>query len=1114
MKQRYALSSITISRAPGFTDTQFPVIEHLSDSLNIVYGPNGVGKSTLLRNIRSLIYQSGPSVESDARGVLTINGQKWDLDRNRRTVTHQRQGDSEKSDLPGINEEFSEAYWFALHELINASAEDYPQFFERAQRQMQGGVDLEGAKKRVDALENFHKGYLKLAKEVRDAKEARNVRQKEVEKNKDLPIEIATLEESLAQRPHLEVRLKELQTIQAYREAKQRYDELDNRLNEYDPRLERLRRAALDTLDGFEATYNDRKKAHADLANEVAEYQQIIARLNVDEHILTDQEYPRRLEEALKAAQGYDERIKRGREELAEKEGKLQSWNDQHAFFAQEVSREENLQEFITTFGELAQSDEALRSSFLVSEKNLSEHPEPSSEEEEAINTLRSLKQTLTKSQGSNSGSWQMGIILALLGIFGSGSVVLGILGYVTPAIIFGMLGAGALILLGVFIGKYITSNPKTKTVVNEYLEISPNATNEELLAACVARLTTLELKKDAYGEAKRLYEVKKGKFEEHLTSYKELYQAFSIPTNTTFEGARFYNIGEHLRSWSALLIEVRGQEQKLRSIEDTFEKAVDTLSELTNLERSTITLAGVSEYLRQVEEAQRTQKNLTRAEKTLAQATAALAEAKSRVDQWYETYEIENRASAEELFDSVPDYNELYDKRAGLSLRLMEFDRSIAIEAAEMDASKLGLMIKENEAELERLEEKYTRLIQAQERYDRASVDAEYEIAELNYNQAIEDLDLHRQNATRKRFTYQIITKLQEQTLADHQPKVIQESSTWLERITHNRYTLAAGDTNFQVKDHVANRTQTLEELSSGTRIQLLFALRMGYLASLEKEDIALPIFFDEIMANSDDERSIAIAAAIGEIALERQVFYATAQLDEVQKLEAQLDKKPLVIDLEALSNKEAEQKRPFHPPQPKEKKTIPFDEDYDNYAKLLGIAQAGLFDHIGGLSAWYLVTTSQELHNLLERNFTTCGVARRTSDILRGRFALLEKAQKLAQEGREKTLLPAHLGDPELTLNRKTNYYQQILDFVAAHKPTGSLLLEAIETKVIKNISGDMVQTLTNWMFENSFLNEEPQHSKEDIIALLALEDETITQGSETQYILERYLDHILAP
>src|SRR5690554_4429119 len=118
MKQKYTLSSITIARTPGFGANQFPVIEELSDSLNIIYGPNGVGKSTLLRNLRALIYQSEPETESSTVGRLRIGEDVWELERNGKSVKQLRQRDGAIIDLPGVNEEFKESYWFALHELV------------------------------------------------------------------------------------------------------------------------------------------------------------------------------------------------------------------------------------------------------------------------------------------------------------------------------------------------------------------------------------------------------------------------------------------------------------------------------------------------------------------------------------------------------------------------------------------------------------------------------------------------------------------------------------------------------------------------------------------------------------------------------------------------------------------------------------------------------------------------------------------------------------------------------------------------------------------------------------------------------------------------------------
>lgn len=78
-----------------------------------------------------------------------------------------------------------------------------------------------------------------------------------------------------------------------------------------------------------------------------------------------------------------------------------------------------------------------------------------------------------------------------------------------------------------------------------------------------------------------------------------------------------------------------------------------------------------------------------------------------------------------------------------------------------------------------------------------------------------------------------------------------------------------------------------SLNQLSSGTRAQLLIAARMAYIKSQETE-YTLPIVMDESLANSDDERAEQIIAAMCGIAKEnRQILYFTAQSDEVGKWE-----------------------------------------------------------------------------------------------------------------------------------------------------------------------------------------------------------------------------------
>ena len=264
MKQRYSLSSITIARAPGFGANQFPVIEEFSDSLNIIYGPNGVGKSTLLRNLRALIYQRETETRSEAYGRLRIGEDVWELERSGKVVKQLRQRDGAIIDLPGVNEEFRESYWFALHELVAPALQHHTVFFEMAKRQMQGGIDLDQAERELEAITQFAGKGLKEARTVVAAKAKLNESKKRIGETKELGEEIQRVKTSLANRPELQARGKRLEEIRSYLELKHAYERQKAEVEKHDGRLASLRHTNLDVLSNLEkAAANARDSVEA-----------------------------------------------------------------------------------------------------------------------------------------------------------------------------------------------------------------------------------------------------------------------------------------------------------------------------------------------------------------------------------------------------------------------------------------------------------------------------------------------------------------------------------------------------------------------------------------------------------------------------------------------------------------------------------------------------------------------------------------------------------------------------------------------------------------------------------------------------------------------------------
>ncbi|MCY4672647.1 MAG: hypothetical protein OXD43_02580 [Bacteroidetes bacterium] len=115
--------------------------------------------------------------------------------------------------------------------------------------------------------------------------------------------------------------------------------------------------------------------------------------------------------------------------------------------------------------------------------------------------------------------------------------------------------------------------------------------------------------------------------------------------------------------------------------------------------------------------------------------------------------------------------------------------------------------------------------------------------------------------------------------------PPVFQRAQENFERVTDNRYTLSIPEDNtFGARDNQLERDFDLTKLSSATRVQLLLSVRLAFVETQETS-YRLPLTLDETLANSDDQRAQAIIKTMSTLATDRQVFYFTAQEDEVSK-------------------------------------------------------------------------------------------------------------------------------------------------------------------------------------------------------------------------------------
>ena len=142
-----------------------------------------------------------------------------------------------------------------------------------------------------------------------------------------------------------------------------------------------------------------------------------------------------------------------------------------------------------------------------------------------------------------------------------------------------------------------------------------------------------------------------------------------------------------------------------------------------------------------------------------------------------------------------------------------------------------------------------------------------------------IADLDQIVHDWRRARLAQVLLASTLQQYVKEHQPRVLAEASRLFAGVTGSRYerVVRQGDGNeltILQRDGTAKPTI---DLSRGTAEQLYLCLRLSLAAEFASRGTALPLVMDDVLVDFDPRRAAAIAAALAEVARERQVLLFT---------------------------------------------------------------------------------------------------------------------------------------------------------------------------------------------------------------------------------------------
>ena len=209
---------------------------------------------------------------------------------------------------------------------------------------------------------------------------------------------------------------------------------------------------------------------------------------------------------------------------------------------------------------------------------------------------------------------------------------------------------------------------------------------------------------------------------------------------------------------------------------------------------------------------------------------------------------------------------------------------------------------------------------------------------------------------------------------VAEHEPAVLRRAREIFAQVTAHAFDLQLHPGGrFVARDLRQGTTRTLGELSSGTRAQLLLALRLAWTEAQEEGGEALPLFLDEALTTSDEDRFAVMARSLERIAgaegRPRQVFYLSARRHENALWQRATGTRPATVDLAALRFH-----RPASAPEDyriEEVLPIPAPEGHsaETYAALLGVPALDPQRPEGEIHVFHLLRDELSLlHSLMD--------------------------------------------------------------------------------------------------------------------------------------------------
>jgi DNA repair protein SbcC/Rad50 len=972
------IQSLEVKSAPGMPGG-LPILEKFSPGLTVIVGPNASGKSTIARVLRSMLWEEELHSDDEVTALWAVGEDKFRARVLSGRVTW-------KPERPaGIPSGAGGLVRLGIRDLLDTEGAADRDVATRLARELAGGLDLVALGRSFSRAERLS-SKTKLARDCRDATTAVGLAERSA---KSLGEDEKNLDKLDRKIEKSEQARKELVKVHALRDvllARAKLGEVEARVVNFPEGIENLKGDEAEELETL-------KRESQELRSERGNYETEIGRANESLAGASFEEKPPGIEELVKY-EGHIERIERDSSELRKLERDLSGVDDRRESALRRLTfngelgpaptpeRLDALKATIDSLRSARASTAAAESAVELWEGWASEHDK----DDDALRvTIRDLRVWLRLPEHGavvDSRSVRPGQSLT---VFGAIAIVMGIVALWsnTPG---DAIGIGSIVfgfamwlvwLVGLYVRKIASGKDSSPTDLRlsvrrsvEAVGLVPDSWTTDsvtvYLEGLERDLAKAEVAKRALGQADSA--------NQERDSQKEKVKLWKDKVGEELRNAGLAeDLGEldavgqlaALGRWQEAEDECIGLEKKIATAQEFVEgdlgSFADWLQTYGEERPSDVDAARGARAALSVRAARfvKATQDYARATPQCERIDRALEKNQRLVSEVWKRAGLDGEASAspaelQRRLEAIPAFDEwrkavaeARSEKRVLDKRLENAGRPSGLEGRDCESVRL----EEVETWIKGLEELDGQLTghvdkrgQVSQKLRDATQGHELEDAIAVRRAADTSVAEERESAVEDALARMLLGDARTAHADAHAPELLLRARTRFHAFAEGRWRLEVdpGGTFFAVdSDH---QPVDLEELSDGTRMQLLLAARLTALEHLET-DVTVPIALDEALSTTDPRRFLAVAEAVFHIVREgRQVLYLTADPSEVAQWSNAArvlgHDAPQVVDLGVLCKEPADWagELPASPDSPEEIPD-PAGKTPAAYARVLGV-------------------------------------------------------------------------------------------------------------------------------------------------------------------------------